>query len=66
MYRDIEQPEATSGEKIFTERIKALIFLETVLAKQIMYKLQSYLEKKLNPSILKYDFSQEQSHPFSH
>ena len=39
------------------KRIKAPIFLETVLAIEIMQEPQSNLEDKVNPSILKVDFS---------
>ena len=39
------------------EQIKALIFLEAVLAIEIMWKPQSNLEEKVNLSILKDDFS---------
>ena len=48
---------ATSGERNFIEQIKAPIFLEVVLAKEIMLEPQSNLEKKVNPSIQKDDFS---------
>ena len=43
----------------FTERIKAPIFLEAVLAIEIerVQESQSNLEEKVNPSILKDDFS---------
>ena len=46
----------TSGETDFIERIKAPIFLEKLLATEIIYELQSNLEEKVNPSILKDDF----------
>ena len=39
------------------ERIKIPIFLEAVLAIEIMYEPQSNLEEKINPRILKDDFS---------
>ena len=42
--------------KKLIERIKAPIFLEVVLAIEIMQEAQSNLEEKVNPSILK-DFS---------
>ena len=42
---DLQRYRATSGERNFIERIKAPIFLEAVLA------------EKVNPSILKDDFS---------
>ena len=48
---------ATSGEKNFIERIKAPIFLEEVLAIQIMQEPPSNLEEKVNPSTLKEDYS---------
>ena len=44
---------ATSGERNFTERIKTPIFLEEVLAIEIMLEPKSNLEEKLNPSIVK-------------
>ena len=47
----------TSGEKNFIERIKAPIFFEAVLATKIMQDPQSILEKRVNSSILKDDFS---------
>ena len=39
------------------EQIKVLIFLEAVLAIETMYEPQPNLEEKVNPSILKDDFS---------
>ena len=54
---DLKRYRATSGERKFIEQIKALIFLEAVLAIKIMYEPQSNLEKKDKPSILKDDFS---------
>ena len=43
------------------------IFLEAVLAIDILQEPQPNLGEKNNPSILKDDFfSQEQTHPFSH
>ena len=54
---------ATSGERIFIEQIKALIFLEAISAIQIMQEPQSNLEEKLNPSILKDDFSSRTDPP---
>ena len=39
------------------EWIKVPIFLEAVLAIEILYQPQSNLEEKVNPSILKYYFS---------
>ena len=41
----------------FVERIKALIFLEAVLAIEIIQEPQSNLEKKVDFSTLKDDFS---------
>ena len=55
--RFIEIYKATSGEKNFIEQIKPLIFFQTVLAIEIMYEPQPNLEEKVNPSILKGDFS---------
>ena len=48
---------ATSGESNFIKRIKAPIFLEAVLEIEIIQEPQSNLEEKVNPSILKDDFS---------
>ena len=48
---------ATSGERNFIKRIKAPIFLEAVLEIEIIQEPQSNLEEKVNPSILKDDFS---------
>ena len=49
----------------FTERIKAPIFLEAVLAIEIerLQESQSNLEEKVNPSILKDDFSPRTDRP---
>ena len=52
---DLQGYRATSGERNFIERIEFPIFLEAVLA--IMKEPQSNLEEKINPSILKDDFS---------
>ena len=57
---------AISGERNLTEQIKAPIFLEVVLAIEIMKEPQSNLEEKLNPSILGMIFPQGQTHPYSH
>ena len=54
---DLYRYRATSGERNFIEGIKAPIFLEAVLAIKIMYEPQSNLEERVNPSILKDDFS---------
>ena len=48
---------ATSGERNFTERIKAPIFLDVVLTIEIMQEPQSYLEEKDNLMVFKDDFS---------
>ena len=48
---------ATSEERNFVERIKTPIFLEVVLAIEIMQEPQPNLEEKVNPSILKDYFS---------
>ena len=48
---------AISGERNFIERNKTSIFLETVLAIEIMYEPQSNSEEKVNPNFLKDDFS---------
>ena len=44
-------------KKNFIERIKAPIFLEAVVAIEIMEDVQSNLDEKDNPSILKDEFS---------
>ena len=54
---DLWRYRASSGERNFVERIKAPIFLEAVLAIEIMYEPQSNLEKKVDSSTLKDDFS---------
>ena len=49
------------------ERIKAPIFLEAVLATEIILEPQPNLEEKVNPSILIDDFpSSIYTHVFSH
>ena len=50
---DLWRCRATSGERIFIERIKAQIFLETILAVDFQYNL----EKKASPSVLKDNLS---------
>ena len=42
---------------VFIEQMKAPIFLEGVLTMEIMKEPQSNLEEKVNPSIIKDDFS---------
>ena len=54
---DLWRYRASSGERNFVERIKASIFLEAVLALEIMQEPQSNLEKKVDSSTLKDDFS---------
>ena len=54
---DLWRYRAPSGERNFVERIKAPIFSEAVLAKEIMHEPQFNLEKKVDSSILKDDFS---------
>ena len=54
---DLKQYKATSGERNFIERIKAPIFLEPILAIEMMQEPRSNLEEKVNPCILKDDFS---------
>ena len=54
---DLYRYRETSGERNFTEQIKAPIFLEGLLAIEIMSEPQSNLEEKVNPSTLKDDFS---------
>ena len=54
---DLWRYRAPSGEINFVERIKAPIFLEAVLAIEIMQEPQSNLEKKVDSNILKDDFS---------
>ena len=50
---DLQRYRATSGDRHFKKRIKAPIFLEAVLAIQIMQEPHPNLEEKDNPSILK-------------
>ena len=50
---DLKIYKAISGESNSLERIKAPIFLDVVLAIEIMQELLSNLEEKGNPSILK-------------
>ena len=50
---DLQRYRATSGERNFI----VPIFLEAVLAIEIMQEPQSDLEEIVNPSILKDDFS---------
>ena len=57
---DLQRYRATSGERNFIEWIKIQIFLEAVLATEIMQNLQFYLEEKVNPSILKDDSSRKE------
>ena len=54
---DLERCRATSIERNFIEQIKTPIFLEALLATEIMQDLKSNLEEKVNPSILKDEFS---------
>ena len=54
---DLKRYRATSGERNLIERIKAPIFLEEVLAIEIMLEPQSNLEEKVNARILKDAFS---------
>ena len=54
---DLKRYRATSGERHLIERIKAPIFLEEVLAIEIMLEPQSNLEEKVNARILKDAFS---------
>ena len=54
---DLKRSRTTSEERNFRERIKAWIFLEEVLAIEIMKEPQSNLEEKDNASILKDNFS---------
>ena len=42
---------------VFIEQMKAPIFLEGILTMEIMKEPQSNLEEKVNPSIIKDDFS---------
>ena len=60
---DLLRYRPTSGERNFTERIKALIFLDAVLAIEIMYEPQSNLEERVNPGILKDGFSSRTDPP---
>ena len=52
---DLQSHRATSKKRHFIERIKALILLEALLAKQTMEELQSNLED--NTNTLKDDYS---------
>ena len=52
--RDTEQPQEKEPSQ---NELKAPIFLEAVSAIEIMQEPQSNLEEKVNPSILKDDFS---------
>ena len=54
---DLYRHRATSGERNLIGCIRAPIFLEAVLAIQIMYEPQSNLEEKSNPNIFQVDFS---------
>ena len=54
---DLQRYIATSEERNFIEQIKAPIFFKAVLAIDMMYDSKSNLEEKVNPSILKDDFS---------
>ena len=54
---DLLRYRATSGEINFIKRIKVSIFLEAVLAIEIIQEPQSNLEEKVKPSILKDNFS---------
>ena len=60
---DLLRYRPTSGERNFIERIKALIFLDAVLAIEIMYEPQSNLEERVNPGILKDGFSSRTDPP---
>ena len=53
---DLWRYRATSGEGNFIEQIKAPIFLEVLLAVEVMKKPLFNLEKKVYPSIIKDDF----------
>ena len=54
---DLKRYRATSEERNLIERIKAPIFLEEVLAIEIMLEPLSNLEEKVNARILKDYFS---------
>ena len=54
---DLQGYRATSGERKFIERIKASIFLEAVLATKIIEEPKTNLEEKVNPNLLRDDFS---------
>ena len=53
----LQRYRATSGERNFIEQIKVQIFLQEVLAIEIMQEPPSNLEEKVNPSLIKDDFS---------
>ena len=54
---DLQRYRATSGERKLIEQIKSPIFLEAVSATEIILEPQPNLEEKVNPRILKDDFS---------
>ena len=54
---DLKRYRKTYGEINFIEQIKAPIFLEAVLAIEMMWELKFNLEEKSNSEILKGDFS---------
>ena len=54
---DLQRYRATQGERNYIERIKSPIFLEALLAIEIMEEPQCNLEERVNPSILKDNFS---------
>ena len=54
---DLSSYSTTSGERNFLQQIKDPVFLEAVLAIEIMKEPQSDLKEKVNPSILKDYFS---------
>ena len=51
----LQRYRATSRERHFLEQINAPIFLEVILVIEIMYEPHSYLEEKVNSSILRDD-----------
>ena len=57
VYGRFKEIQSNFRRKKLIEQIKAPVFLETVLAIEVMEEPQSNLEEKVNPRILKDDFS---------
>ena len=54
---DLQRYRETSGKRNFIEQLKTPIFSKAVLVIEIMQQLQSNLEQKVKPCILKDDLS---------